>query len=487
MRVEDILKKKQFDQNIALISDQRQLTYQQWYEAAERIARIINQTKMPTRGIVVFLPNSINYAVAYFGALISGGFVLPIDPQVRSEEFLRILEYAPVRIVLTEKKYSDFVMQTLQRSDMATAVIYVDEEKFEIVHSSEINNTNLENTPCDLALMLRTSGTSANPKFVMLSHQNILSNIEANVEALQIDKKDKTLITLPMYFSYCNTAQFLSHAYCGATIVIMNGLFFPKTFLSLLSRERITTVFTVPSVIASLVSYRYIHGCDLTSLRIVCVGGDKMPVPLLKEALGCMRDVQFVITYGLTEASPRVASLYVDRHRPEKFSSVGKALPGVEIRISNPDAEGIGEVVVRGDSVMLGYYKRQKETEEKIHNGWLHTGDLGYFDVDGDLFLVGRKGNMIITNGINLFPEEIEGVIIQHPAVKEVQVFGEQDEWSGQILVANIVSVNGLPIDNLYKFCVEKLDKRKIPKRFIYVEGIPKTINGKIMRRNCNQ
>lgn len=482
MKIQDILKEKQFNHDIALISGQEKLTYQQWYNCSENIMKLIVQTNMPSKGIALLLPNSINYAISYFGTLLSDHFVLPINPQIRAEEFKEVIEYTSIRIILTESKYATFVMQALRECNFATAIIYVNNLTFNIFKSQEGFFTKFPDTPNDLALMIRTSGTSAKPKFVMLSHKNIISNVKANVKALQIKREDKTLISLPMHFSYCNTAQFLSHVFCGATIVIMNGFFFPKSFIKLISTQKITTAFTVPSMIMSLINYRYVSHYNLSSLRMVCIGGDKMSPSLLKEAMKHMNNTQFVITYGLTEASPRVASLYVNRNNPEKFTSVGKAIPGIKISIKEPNTEGIGEVIISGDNIMLGYYKDPDETANKICKGWLQTGDLGYIDKDGDLFLIGRKKNIIISNGINISPEEIEAVIIQHPMVCDVKVFGKKDNWLGQIIVANVVSKDSNPIVDLAKFCTERLDKRKIPKRFIYVKEICKTPSGKIIR-----
>jgi len=325
----------------------------------------------------------------------------------------------------------------------------------------------------------------------MLSHKNILTNIKANVVSLQLTENDYSLIALPMYFSYCNTAQFLSHLYLGSSMVIMDGIFLPNKFLGMVEKEKITNFFGVPSLLVTLLSYRGIHKYNISSLRAVFIGGGKIAVEKLKQLIELFKDIEFYHTYGLTEASPRVTTLTA-KDAICHLGSIGKPIPGVQTEIIDEcgvkaKAGKIGELIVKGDSIMKGYYKRPDITNETIKNGWLYTGDLATSDKEGFIYLVGRRKNIIINGGINIYPEEIEELLLCHQAVKEVCVSGEEDERFGEVPVARVVlqeNIMTIPTENdLINYCAENLAEYKIPSKIIFVEELNKTATGKIKRK----
>lgn len=226
---------------------------------------------------------------------------------------------------------------------------------------------------------------------------------------------------------------------------------------------------------------------DMSSLRYLCFGGGVMPVHKLKQIISFFEGTGIVQTYGQTEASPRVTCL-LPKDCLRKIGSVGKPIPGVEIDILDKNGVPVkngekGEIVVRGNNVMKGYYKHQDKTEQTIINGWLHTGDIGRVDEEGYLYIVGRIKNVIISGGLNIYPEEIEEILINYEGIKEVIVFGEKHDILGEIPVAKVVT-DGCYIDEgqILEYSKKMVDAYKIPKKIIFCEQLEKTYNGKIRR-----
>ena len=493
MRIKELLQRQEQSTEIAIKSDKESLTYKQWNErAADLSKRIAEQTSPKSRNIAIFLPNSISYAVAYFAAAFADKVVVPIGVKAKGPEIVSTLQYCEIDLILTDTTGFDSLKEILEGYPYRICVLLVDDENPRCFHPEcgNVEKTDaigFEGTADDVFLMLHTSGTTSNPKRVMLTHQNLLSNIESNIQSLQLTAQDVTLITLPMHFGYCNTAQFLTHVYLGATIVILGGIFFPKSFLETVQQEAVTNFTCVPAALLLLLQYRFASQYDVSSLRYICFGGSSIPVGQLEQLIHMFPTVGFVQTYGQTEASPRITAL-LPCDCLKKLGSVGKPIPQVRVRIEREDGtqakpNQIGEIVVQGPNVMKGYYKREDITKQTIVNGWLHTGDLGYIDLDGYYYLTGRKKNMIISGGINLYPEEIEEILLQHPDIEEACVFAEPDAILNEVPAAKIkVSDRGIDIHALHEYCSQRLASYKVPTQFYIVEELPKTYNGKLKR-----
>lgn len=340
----------------------------------------------------------------------------------------------------------------------------------------------------DVIIMLHTSGTTRNPKRVMLTNANIIANIESNIQSLEISSKDVCLIVLPMFFGYCNTSQFLSHLYVGAKLIIYNSIFSPRRFLDLIDKEKCTNTTCVPSMLFLVVNNAKRANYDLSSLRYMCFGGGIMPIDTLKKIINFFDKTGIIQTYGQTEASPRVTCL-LPKDTKKKIGSVGKAIPNVVVDIfdeyDKPINNGeIGQIVVKGPNVMKGYYKQEEATKTTLRNGWLHTGDLGRFDEEGYLYIVGRIKNIIISGGLNIYPEEIEEVLINHPMIREVVVLGEKNDILSEVPVAKVVLKEGAfcTEDELKKYVMTKLTTNKVPHKFIFSDKLEHTYTGKIKR-----
>lgn len=490
MKVSELLYCQKDNPKCAIKYKNVSLSYMDWHCAALSISRIIDRYILEDSiTIASYLPNSINYSIAYFAAQYSNKIFVPIYSNATELEILSTISYCETDFIITDSDHFDYIEKCIRSYDKKVFILNIDEKSVTEINSfhkcickSERLKEALDK---NVALMLHTSGTTSSPKRVMLTHYNLISNIRSNVQSLGLTSQEKTLISLPMIFGYCNTSQFLTNVYLGATIVIYDGIFSAKKFFEIVQKEQITNYTCVPSILLLILSYKYSHRYNYASLRQICFGGGIMPVDKLQELIFRFPSIGFVQTYGQTEASPRVTAL-LPGEALRKIGSVGTPIPGVKVKIVDGNVElspgKIGEILIKGDNVMIGYYKQEELSKKTIKNGWLYSGDLGYKDEEGFLFLVGRKKNIIISGGINIYPEEVEEVILSHHKVMEVMVKGEPDDMYGEIPIAYVVVEEGFSIDDIKKFCESKLSSYKVPKKFIIVNELKKTITGKVSR-----
>lgn len=483
MNIKNLLISQKENDKCAIRFSHYSISYRQWYNKAQEVSDLLLDYTM-SKNIIIMIPNSINYAISYFGVIFSDHVVVPINPDAKKEELLSTCRYCESDLIITDDAHESLVTDYLKEYEYKICILNIDKKTIIALNTAFRYIDKADNDLDDVAIMLHTSGTTNNPKRVMLTHNNLIANINSNIESLNFTVNDKVLIALPMYFGYCNTAQFLTHLKLGASIVIYDGIFLPKRFFEIIEKEKITNFTAVPTMLLMLKEYRYYDKYDIASLRIICFGGGNMPVEHLKTIINRFPTVGFVQTYGQTEASPRITAL-LPKDSIRKIGSVGLPIPNVEVKVissdSNDNSRNIGQIIVKGKNVMKGYYKNKEKTRDTIVDGWLYTGDLGYFDDDGYLYLTGRIKNMIISGGINIYPEEVEGVIMQYPGISAVHVFAEEHKLLGEVPIAKIVS-NNCNVSMLIEYCKERLSEYKIPVRFEFVKTLSRTYNGKIKR-----
>ena len=348
-------------------------------------------------------------------------------------------------------------------------------------------------------MILYTSGTTGHPKGAELTHENMLLNAIATrdmqypIAAGGFDQ-DVALVTLPLFHSTAQTCQMNAGFHSGSRLVLLPR-FEPGAVLETMRRERVTCWIGVPTMYWTLLQHARTGGVDTggiaSSLRFCVSGGAPMPVEVLHEFERTF-GVRVLEGYGLSETAPVVC--FNQLYRPSKPGTVGLPLFGVDVRCVAEDGRPVavgerGEIVVRGPNVMKGYYNRPEATAEVMRNGWFHTGDIGTIDAEGYVSIVDRKKDMIVRGGFNVYPRELEEVIMTHPAVSLVAVIGVADERLGEEVKAYVVRKPGSAIteEELMAWCREQFAAYKYPRSVEFRDALPMGATGKILKRELRR
>lgn len=486
MEIKDILKRQSDNDCVAITYKNNSITYAELYAKVKMHEENLKRVKH-NRNVGIFFNNSIDYVIGYFLVAFSDDVIIPIEDSIKENTLKSIIIYCEISMIVTNNENYEQLVFMLNNFKYKIDIYNVDTKECTCFGGENKIVQGYEDED-DVAIMLHTSGTTSDPKKVMLTNENLVANVESNIASLGITERDICLIVLPMFFGYCNSSQFLSHLYLGAKIVIYDSVFAPRKFLQMIDKERCTNTTCVPSMLFLVIKSCKRENFDLSSLRYLCFGGGIMPVEMLKKIIAFFDQTGIIQTYGQTEASPRVTCL-LPKDTERKIGSVGKAIPNVCVDVWGKDdmpvkTGDIGEIVVKGPNVMKGYYKKPDITANTLRNGWLHTGDLGKFDDEGYLYIVGRIKNIIISGGLNIYPEEIEDVLINHPQIKEVVVVAEKHEVLGEVPVAKIVLKEGEACGRteIMEYCLKMLPSNKVPSRVVFCESLDKTYTGKIKR-----
>ncbi len=440
----------------------------------------------------LYCPNSDTFAIAYFGILKAGASVVPINLLLTPPEVAWILDDAEAKGLIWHEAFATAVTAIRAQAAQAREELCIGSN---IPASASGWTDALQSTAPvpqppinpreDIAVILYTSGTTGKPKGAMLTHRNLASNTNSVRLALELDPgKETFLVVLPMFHAFAATVGMLFPLCHGGTIVPLPK-FDPSEVARAIEAHQATIFFAVPSMYSVLLRLPDKEVARFKSLRFSVSGGAALPVEVLR---------QFEARFGLpslegdgpTECSPVTCVNPV--HGMRKPGTVGPAVPGVEMKIFDDAGEElprneIGEICVRGPNVMKGYWKRPEATAESFMGDWFRTGDLGIEDEDGYFSILDRKKDMIIVNGMNVYPREIEEVLYTHTAIREVAVVGEPHDSHGEIPVAYVVIESAVTSMELRDFLKPQLGRHKIPRRFQFMDALPKNATGKILKR----
>lgn len=471
--------------SLAIVDGTDRLTYAGLHDLACVIAGCL-QRRGITAGdrVAMLLPNSPQAVALIYGTWMAGAVIVPLNPLARGPEVRTLAGHAGARIVVCEPGYRDLdaIAAATQTDGMSTVMIsdliILDDN---VLHTSTALNAD------DLAMLLYTSGTTGHPKAVMLLHRNISANISAIISYLGLTREDRVLSVLPFNYSY-GSSVLHTHLAVGATIFLEKNMVFPHAMAEAMARERITGFQGVPSTFALLLSRVDLGKFPLHSLRYVAQAGAAMSTALVDKLRLALPQVQIFIMYGQTEATARLSYVPPDR-LADKPGSAGIPIPGVEMEIRDEQRRPLGpretgDVWVRGPNVMQGYWRDEAATRAALVDGWLKTGDIGYLDDEGFLFLAGRRSDIIKTGAHRVHPGEIEEVIAGLAGVAEVAVAGIDDELLGQTIAAWVVPEPGLDIsiERVKARCRDMLPGYKIPRQVQIVATLPRTASGKLRR-----
>jgi len=335
-----------------------------------------------------------------------------------------------------------------------------------------------------------TSGTTGFPKGVLLSHRNLLLNAYYVGFFQKLTKEDRVCVPVPFYHCFGTVIGTLCCMVHGAAMLVPGEYYEPEAVLDCVEKERATSVYGVPTMFIGELEHPTFEGRNLSALRTGIMAGSPCPIEVMNRVIGDMGAKQMTIAYGLTECSPAITQTLTDDPVELRVSTVGKVIPGVEVKIADPESGAAlpdgaqGELCARGHNVMIGYYKMPEATASAIREGWLHSGDLAIRDSDGYVRITGRIKDMIIRGGENVYPREIEEFLFTHPKIESVQVVGVPDARLGEELCAWIKLRAGeqATTDEMRAFCKGKLAHFKIPRYVDFVDEFPLTVTGKVQK-----
>ena len=488
---------KKRGKKVALFVDDEKITYGDILVAVDKLAAFLSD-KGVKKGdkIALFLRNSPEFIYTIFAASKLGAIVVPINTFLKEDELSYILEDSGSSVLMASSIYEK-VVNSSKASVLCRFIVwegdktaqgeqhYSFEEALNTELTAEYNDTALEDT----AVIIYTSGTTGKPKGAMLSHKNIFSNGHSGAMTIKVKPKDRGIVFLPMFHSFTFTIAIMLPMYVGMSIVIIKSL---KPFANIFKQtllKRVTLFFGIPDVYNALAKAKLPwYFMWFNNIRAFISGAAALQPKTLDAMAKKFKRATLLEGYGLSEASPAVS---MNTFKKQKPGSVGTALYGYEIKIVDEDMNevdrgAIGDIIVKGENVMQGYLNRPTATEETIINGWLITGDVGYMDDEGFLFIVDRKKDLIISKGINIYPREIEEVIDVFEGVGASAVIGIVDEKSGEVPVAYIELEEGverLDEAGLKKYMREHLANYKIPKQIHVITALPKNATGKVLKR----
>ena len=448
--------------------------------------------------IALYCPNSDAFAAIHTGIIKAGAVVVPLNLLHNPKELAYIANDAGIRGLFYHPVFAEQTAAfSAELSTLEFKVVIALESETDEPTLAQVLATSTEDDDVvpveaeDPAVILYTSGTTGHPKGAVLTHHNLVSNTGSVVRALQLEPgKDTLLVVLPMFHAFAATVGVLTPLMHGLTIAPVPK-FEPQLVTDVVEATKATIFLGVPSMYNLLSRIPEEQVARWSNIRFGVAGGAAMPVELIKrfeERFG----FPILEGDGPTECSPVTCVNPLDGVR--KPGSVGLEIPDVEISIMDDagnqlPVDEIGELCVRGPNIMKGYWNLPEETAEVFFGEWLRTGDLGYKDADGYIFMVDRKKDMVIVNGMNVYPRMIEEVLYQHPAVMEVAVVGEPHGSHGEIPVAYVVVREGESVDSaaLKTFCRDHLAQYQMPRKFFFTDALPKNATGKILKRELRK
>jgi len=467
-----------FPNKTAVVYDGIFFPYSDLLNKSNSIARSIKSKSHKNSIVSLLLPNSVDFISAYFGILRSGNICHIISPSVSDESLNYQIKHIQPDVLISNNSQK----KKLKRSGVSDRIKFLEVNS---ISNEELKQIITNKDDSEIASIIFTSGTTSKPKAIKITHKNVASTTERIVNYLKISDKDIDVISLPLSHSFG-----LGCLHCiikqGGTVILHRNTINLKEIILSIKKYSATSFAGVPTTLRMILdNYKNLFKNSITSLRYVLTNSAPMPREMIQELLSILNNKKLCTYYGLTEASRCTFHTYNDI--TFKIDSVGKPLPGIQItivdnkKICKPFQKG--EVNVRGTNVSPGYWN-DLEADKKIQDGWLKTGDIGYFDDDGFLYLMGRTDDIINTGGEKVAPKEIEDVLYLLEEIQEAVVKGVSDRLLGQTVKAFIVLKDDTTITEkeIIQHCSKKLESYKIPRHIEYVKNIPKNEQGKILR-----
>jgi acyl-CoA synthetase (AMP-forming)/AMP-acid ligase II len=473
---------RMYGEDCALKHQDKVLTYEELNRSRLAFAgHLIRRGVSQGDCVLLVVENSLEYVVAYFGALTAGATLVPVHPDATNSLVRSLMADCHAQMVISRSQ----TFQRLGLEDVPAATIRLhasfakNSEEFFSDPDRKMSYPAI--SPSSLALILYTSGTTGQPKGVMLSHANLLANTESIITYLEISREDSIVNVLPFSHSFGNSVL-LTHLAVGGRVVIENRFMYPAKVVETLQAERPTGLSGVPSTFYILLNKTSFASHDWSFLRYISQAGGGMRVETVQRLRSILPNAKIFIMYGQTEASARLSYLPPEL-LSRKIGSIGIAIPGVELRVVNETGDEvtgdeIGEIVARGPNIMQGYLNHS--SDQALRGGWLHTGDMARRDQDGFIYVVARKSDFLKVGSYRVSPGEIEEVIGELPGVEDVACVCTEDELLGEAVVACVCCPPQFFDAALIRsHCLRRLPSYKVPKYVIHEPDIPRTGSGK--------
>jgi long-chain acyl-CoA synthetase len=489
-------------ERVAIHFEGRKITYGDLDRRANQVANaLIAAGIMPQARVAVLMKNGPAFFELWFGAAKANAVLVPVNFRLAPPEIAFVVNDAQAELLFVGKDFYGAVEKIAHELNSVRAIIALDgshpdwPDYAAWAAQASAADPDLPIRPCDCAVQMYTSGTTGHPKGAQLSHANLLTLLPGALRQFgSWHEGDVSLVCMPL-FHIGGSDWALVGLYAGAENILARE-FDPPAILRLIAEFGVTKAFFVPAMILFLLQSPQSAGTDFSSLELITYGASPAPIVLIRNALktfGC----GLAQVYGLTETTGAITYLPPEDHgeqNVERLKSCGKPMAGVEIKIFDaagrelPPSE-VGEVVCRTPQVMLGYWNLPEATQAAVRDGWFHTGDAGYLDRDGYLYIYDRVKDMIISGGENIYPAEVENALFGHPAIADVAVIGVPDEKWGEAVKAIVVRKQGAEVTTaeLIDFARTRIAGFKVPRSIDFVDALPRNPSGKILKRELRK
>ena len=490
----------------AIIFEGRRLSYADLAARTDRLANALTALGVnPGDRVATLQVNSNEQVEAYFATAKLDAVYVPLNFRSRADELAYMLNDSTPTVLLVGGRYVGLVRSVADRLESVRHLVSLEGpvEGWPTYEEIIARSSDEERFPAgdgeDLTMILYTAGTTGSPKGVMLSHDSFSSYILDNVAPADPDLVERNILSVPLYH-VAGVQSMMAAVYGGRTLIIQRQ-FEAREWLELVEREQANRAMMVPTMLKMLMAHPQFRRHDLSSLDVITYGAAPMPLDVIRQAIAEFPGTSFINAFGQTETAATITMLPPEDHaldgspddverKIRRLSSIGRPLDDVDVRIvdeeGNPVATGeMGEIVARGPRLMTGYWRQDEATAETLREGWLYTGDLGYFDEDGYIFLGGRARDFIKRGGEMISPEEVEQVLQSHPAVDEAAIIGVPDPDWGETIRAIVVLKDGHTTtqDEVVEYCRQRLASFKKPESVVFAEGLPRNPMGKVLKR----
>jgi long-chain acyl-CoA synthetase len=470
---------EKYGEQVALIHGERRINYRDLNRAAASLGNHLRSLGLAKGDrVAVMLPNCLEFVIAYFAVQKIGGVAVTLNVQSTPYELRHLLGNSDAKGLITQEAMAKRYEEIRDELPLCRHLITTNGEETpfgKAVADAPFSEAIPEMADDDPAVMIYTAGLTGRPLGAVLTHKNLLTQSLLLRTICHRDTGDRGLAVIPFFHSFGAVANMLAPLRIGASVVLMDRFTLESIFTAI-EKEQVTYIAAVPRLFLGMLFHEGAEKYRVDSLKVCITGGAAMPpdfIPVFEEKF----KVKIMEGYGLTEASP--VSSFSRLDMPQKPGSIGIPIPNVAARIVDETGREvprgtIGELILRGENIMKGYYGDPERTAQVLKDGWLYTSDLGRMDEDGYIFLTGRKKRMIITSGFNVYPREIEIVLELHPAVAKARIVGKEDLLRGEIVKALIVRKSAVDLEerDLLKHCRTYLSTYKVPREIEFVDKI---------------